>query len=145
MNFATANKVVSLFPRSSFIKRKSYTTKGLYRQRGEVTTLGRTYRTRGFQLIDGRSQEIHDDFRVGRRHIMDGQSWVIHYGGIQGMYQLLNLNFHALVTFCIEDSEGYEYPHAFPEENFAFEVLDWRTGKRSCPAYARLSEPFVER
>ncbi|KAJ7476315.1 hypothetical protein B0H11DRAFT_1917533 [Mycena galericulata] len=77
MNYMTSDQVVSVFPRSTFILRKSYISKTRNEKRQRTDVWKSKYEERGFRMIHRRSRGQHNDLRQGKRTSTDCHSWIM--------------------------------------------------------------------
>ncbi|KAJ7730779.1 hypothetical protein B0H16DRAFT_1469462 [Mycena metata] len=123
MNYMTDEQVVSVFPLSTFILRKSYLARSRKEGHDRSSKWKNKYQQRGFRVVHKRSRGSHNDLKQGKRTSMDRYSWTITLEGVprsQTMY-------------------GPIVP------NVRFEVMHWRTGVAYSDSFVRVAEPGIWR
>ncbi|KAJ7197891.1 hypothetical protein C8J57DRAFT_1487630 [Mycena rebaudengoi] len=93
MGFLTCNMVVSVFPRSTHVLKKSYMTKIRTESPTRTKHWKTKYQRRGFRIIHKQSKDVHADLKLGKRSTTDCNSWVIKLDGD--------------LPFCITNSDSY--------------------------------------
>ncbi|KAJ7154305.1 hypothetical protein C8R43DRAFT_1126387 [Mycena crocata] len=128
MNFISATHAVALFPRSAFVKRKSFVSCQERTQATDETIEREAVWLNSYTGPFGRLERIgavtrlDPDAEVGPRWVGDAQCWVVPCERSGEPLELLN-------------------PVAGP----AFDVLDWKSGVTRHGSYLRIGEPFIWR
>ncbi|KAJ6579172.1 hypothetical protein DFH09DRAFT_913344 [Mycena vulgaris] len=77
MNYMSCDTIVSVFPLSTFILRKSYISRTRPESPARISAWKDKYRARGFRLINKRSRGKHGDLKQGKRTSTDRHSWTM--------------------------------------------------------------------
>ncbi|KAJ3535570.1 hypothetical protein NMY22_g6423 [Coprinellus aureogranulatus] len=75
MNLITSRQAISLFPKSTFLSRRSYATQAL--DNPKACDWAQKYRERGFDVVSSLKQPFPSDAVEGARYVGDQHSWVI--------------------------------------------------------------------
>ncbi|KAJ7739540.1 hypothetical protein B0H16DRAFT_1269116, partial [Mycena metata] len=126
VNFITSTHAVSVFPRSTFLKRKSFVGSQERTSRVDPVTKAegawlQRYRADlgGLQVI-GSAINVDGDAEIGLRWVGDAQCWILPVQPDDNPLQISR-----------------------PSSGPAFEVLDWTAGVTRHGSYLRIGEPFV--
>lgn len=79
MNFVTSERAVSLFPYTTLIARKWFTTVSKRHRNRDLKDWAAKYVSRGFEIIDAEYHQVHKELGLGDRQLMDWQSWVVEF------------------------------------------------------------------
>ncbi|KAJ7490408.1 hypothetical protein B0H11DRAFT_1912374 [Mycena galericulata] len=122
MNYLTADKVVSLFPISTFVLRKSYVSK-IAPETATPPGWKTKYHARGFRIIQKRSRGGHGDLILGKRHSADGLCWIMK----------------------LEAPPKHKTIYGSTAEPVRFDVMHWRSGITQDHCFMRIAEPGIWR
>ncbi|KAJ7665240.1 hypothetical protein DFH06DRAFT_1127577 [Mycena polygramma] len=128
MNYMTSDIIVSPFPVSTFMMRKSYVTKSRTETSERESAWKQKYRKRGFKMIESNPRGRHNDLKLGKRTAADRRSWVMRLDPDNTADPTSDRSVYGPVDF-----------------NAAFEVLTWRSGVAHTGSFARLAEPGIWR
>ncbi|KAJ7629947.1 hypothetical protein DFH06DRAFT_1140705 [Mycena polygramma] len=132
MNYMTWDRVVSLFPTSTFIHRKTYVAKIAPEPNNKVGWRVK-YRERGFCVVSKRTRHRHRDLFVGKRTTADDRCWTMQLN--------VECGFDAEVPRSLlhRDVYGSQF------ESVRFDVIHWRSGVTQDDCFIRVGEPGVWR
>jgi hypothetical protein len=146
MTFLTASHAVSLFPRATFIDRKTYICRKVTRVDSDASRdwvngyFGTTYRTVPGPYL-GPGIIIPGEVTTAARQVGDAKSWVIKLSGGMLAVEILCRLTLTIYTTDIPNSNV----SAATILSLCFEVLDFRSRVVAPGAFLRIAEPFVLR
>ncbi|KAI1783928.1 hypothetical protein LXA43DRAFT_867886, partial [Ganoderma leucocontextum] len=122
MNWFTGKYVVSLFPRSTFVHRMSYSCQDLTRSNKDWV---HKYRSRGFEVVlgGGAPSKESAEMEVWERFVGDPQTWVMPFAGPGCGLQSSN--------------------HIYEQPRIRFEVIPYYSGVVPAGSYVRIAVPFI--
>ncbi|KAJ6501442.1 hypothetical protein C8R47DRAFT_1211021 [Mycena vitilis] len=140
MNYMTADTVVSVFPRSTFLLHKSYSTRNRTERETDAAKWRCKYRDRGFRIIRKRTRGNHTDLKLGKRSSNDRHAWVIRLEPPPLRQREFELSLLGLtVPICPNPLYGQL------ETDVHFDVMHWRSGATLTDSFARVAEPGIWR
>lgn len=151
MNWFTGKRVVSLFPKSTFVDRISYVTQDRTRT-GEDWIV--KYRKRGFEIVveGGVPSKESDELDAWERHVGDAYTWVMPFdaAGEYGMpFRVLgDWNFLWIFRDCrflLPYGLARRAVREYQQSPIRFEVIQHGYGVAPPGAYLRVSVPFIYR
>ncbi|KAJ7154307.1 hypothetical protein C8R43DRAFT_885137 [Mycena crocata] len=77
INYMLPDSVVSVFPLSTFLHRKTYVCRSKFETASRADEWKNKYRERGFRIIRKRSRGDHKDMILGKRSCKDQHCWII--------------------------------------------------------------------
>ncbi|KAJ7135281.1 hypothetical protein C8R43DRAFT_956117 [Mycena crocata] len=114
MNYMLSDAIVSIFPVSSFLLRKSYVCRSKLESPDRAEQWKSKYKDRGYRIIRRRSRGDHKDIQLGKRSTHDRHCWTIKlpvYGNI--------------------------------EQDVRFDVFNWRSNVTVADSFLRIAESGV--
>jgi hypothetical protein len=105
MNYFTSTEAVSIFPRTTFVHRKSYNNISVFDSNGQYHPWIDKYVRRGFSFVESGSPVCASSPRIGSRSILDDDCWVISFNTIGAV----RCKFSSIRYFDEGENSGKDY------------------------------------